>query len=66
MRQALEIIRELGPIIAKAEQRGIKREDFERWGAEELSYLEGLQKEPEVDTIKCLYVEVLNKLWAAE
>jgi len=36
---------------------------FEKWMDEERVYLEGLRREPEEDTLRCLYVEAIEQYW---
>ena len=43
----------------------VQTDDFENWTRDEHEYLDGLKREPEEDSLKCDYVEALEKLWEA-
>ena len=66
-RQALEILAKDGPLLeTMRKDKGFTGETYERWMDEERQWLEDLRREPEADSLRCLYLEALEKLWAAE
>ncbi|KAG8918247.1 hypothetical protein FRC03_009306 [Tulasnella sp. 419] len=66
-KQALTVIAEYGDIFSQVQNmQHIAQDDFERWNEEEKTYLAGLSKEPEEETMAIMYVKALDDLRAAE
>lgn len=66
-RQALLIIAEFGDILSQLHTlKGSTEKDLLRWFADEETYLTGLTKEPESDTLSIAYVEALEDYRVAE
>lgn len=63
-KSALRIIGAETPKLAHAAiTKQFNAATYRKWTKEEELYLASLKKEPPEDTLKCLYVEQLQKLW---
>lgn len=65
--RALNLLDYEGPKLSLATKMyGFTGETYREWTEQERTYLASLKREPLEDTLHCLYIESLQKLWKAK